>query len=81
MLGDPEDFVMMNDREKYLYDLQGFLVVRSLLAAEEIRALNDALDANLDKTSDPVPPGGLENTALEGDKSPYVHFSGMLTGD
>ncbi|HCP99970.1 MAG TPA: hypothetical protein DIT99_04430 [Candidatus Latescibacteria bacterium] len=71
----------MNDREKYLYDLQGFLVVRGLLAAEEIRALNDALDANLDKTSDPVPPGGLENTALEGDKSPYVHFSGMLTWD
>lgn len=60
---------------------EGFLVVRGLLAAEEIRALNDALDANLDKTSDHVPPGGLENTALEGDKSPYVHFSGMLTWD
>jgi hypothetical protein len=43
---------------------EGFLVVRGLLAAEEIRALNDALDANLDKTSDHVPPGGLENTAL-----------------
>ena len=24
MFGDPEDFVVMSEREKYLYDLQGF---------------------------------------------------------
>ena len=42
MFGDPEEFAIMSDREKYLYDLQGFLVVRNLLSTEEVQALNDA---------------------------------------
>ena len=36
----------MADREKYLYDLQGFLVVKGFLTDTEVRALNDSLDAN-----------------------------------
>ena len=32
----------MSDREKYLYDLQGFLVMKDFLSQEEVKAINDA---------------------------------------
>ena len=81
MFGDPEDFAMMSEREKYLYDLQGFLVVRNLLSAGEVRALNEALDANPDRTSEHGPGGALDGTPLAGPETQYVHYEGMLTWD
>jgi len=81
MFSDPEDFVMMSEREKYLYDLQGFLVIRNLLSMEEVKALNDALDANAHKTSEHGPPGGMDGTPLEGTQTQYIHYHGMLTWD
>jgi len=65
----------MNTREKFLYDLQGFLLVKEFLSAEEVKALNDAFDANWDKKiNDPNshPAGNLVGT------HPRGHFSGML---
>jgi ectoine hydroxylase-related dioxygenase (phytanoyl-CoA dioxygenase family) len=44
--------VSLTDRERYLFDVQGMLVVRDVLTAEEIKGLNDALDANRDRRSD-----------------------------
>ena len=43
---------MMNEREKFLYDLQGFLKVENFLTAAEVAALNNAVDANLAKRVD-----------------------------
>ena len=40
----------MNDTEKFLFDLQGFIVVREFLSQSEVKALNDAFDANWDQT-------------------------------
>ena len=34
----------MTDEERYLFDLQGFLVVEDVLGPEEVRVLNDLLD-------------------------------------
>ena len=39
----------MNDTEKFLFDLQGFLKVPSFLTPAEVDALNAAFDANEDK--------------------------------
>ena len=36
----------MNDTEKFLFDLQGFIVVRDFLSQREVKTLNDAFDAN-----------------------------------
>ena len=44
----------MSDREKFLFDLQGFLVVKQILTPDEVKAMNDAIDAN-------VPPFTEEN--------------------
>lgn len=39
---------VLTDREKYLFDLQGYLVVENFLTGDEVRRLNEAIDANLD---------------------------------
>ena len=39
----------MNDTEKFLFDLQGFLKVPDFLSDAEVNALNDVFDANADK--------------------------------
>ncbi len=79
MFGDPENFIVMSDREKYLYDLQGFLVVRNFLSQEEVENLNNAINANLDKASQHDPGGTLDGTPLAGPNAQYIHYNGMLT--
>ena len=66
----------MNDTEKFLFDLQGFIVVREFLSQREVKALNDAFDANWDQCrEDPIgdPSGNMAGTAKRG------IFTGMLT--
>lgn len=68
----------MTDREKFLFDLQGFLVVRDFLSSEEVDALNVAVDANQDKIKDDGnshPVGNLVGEFKRG------MFSGMLAWD
>ena len=49
---EAEQFPTMSDREKYLFDLQGFIVVKGLLSTDEVKRLNEAVDANIDKHSE-----------------------------
>ena len=63
----------MNDTEKFLFDLQGFIVVREFLSQREVKALNDAFDANWDqRREDPIgdPSGNMAG----------LHKRGILTG-
>ena len=66
----------MNDTEKFLFDLQGFLKVPDFLTPDEVDALNAAFDANEDKRGE----DGNHNTggsdALEGQRRGI--FTGML---
>ena len=77
------EFATMSDRECYLFDLQGFLVVRGILSEDEVNTLNEALDANNDKRGDFGNPnaisGNWEGRPLEGKLSPFRHYKGMLT--
>ena len=34
---EAEQFSTMSDREKYLFDLQGFIVVKGLLSTDEVK--------------------------------------------
>ena len=74
-MSDTEPYATMSEREKYLFDLQGFLVIRSILSGAQVQALNEALDANLDKRKDD--PGRDTSSALEGT---YIRglYEGML---
>ena len=66
----------MNDIEKFLFDLQGFIVVREFLSQGEVKALNDAFDANWDqRREDPIgdPSGNMAGRDKRG------LFTDMLT--
>ena len=54
----------MNEREKFLFDLQGFLVIKNVLTPEEVHKLNISVDKNLDKKvkrteTRPIPSGKI----------------------
>ena len=40
----------MNENEKYLFDLNGYLVVKGALRADQVSALNEAIDHNRTKS-------------------------------
>ena len=46
----------MNELERYLFDLQGFLVVEDALTASEIAALNELLDQQIATVDEPGKP-------------------------
>lgn len=66
----------LTDRETYLFDLQGWLVVPGLLDRQEVDALNRALDANADRRRDDDEDLVQESTALAG--APRRGYRGML---
>lgn len=66
----------MDEREQFLFDLQGFLRVKNFLTPAEVQALNNAIDANRDEMRDDPnshPAGNLVGTQKRGS------FHGMLT--
>jgi Phytanoyl-CoA dioxygenase (PhyH) len=67
--------IEMSEREKFLFDLQGFLHVKSILTPEEVKALNDAIDANMDKK-------GEDGNSYVGNSTtlPGTHKRGIFTG-
>jgi hypothetical protein len=66
----------MTDRENYLFDLRGFLVVKEALTAHEVAALNDALDANIDRRV-VAEPATADFEALAGERR--YEFRDLLT--
>jgi hypothetical protein len=67
----------VTEREKYLYDIQGFLVVRDFLSPEEVDRLNAAFDANRERMIEDRNSNTGDSPALAGRKRGY--FDGMLT--
>ncbi len=69
--------VQISEREKYLFDIQGYLTVKNVLTKTEVNRINKAVDANLDKLQ-------YEHTYLAGSKAlrgskKRGKLNGMLT--
>eukprot|EP00928_Gymnodinium_smaydae_P072571 TRINITY_DN55910_c0_g1_i1.p1 TRINITY_DN55910_c0_g1~~TRINITY_DN55910_c0_g1_i1.p1 ORF type:complete len:356 (-),score=63.35 TRINITY_DN55910_c0_g1_i1:74-1069(-) len=70
--GRPETHAVsehMSETERFLFDLDGFLVVRGVLTPEELRALNAAVDAHADEACERLDPelrNAQERTPLAG---------------
>ena len=65
----------MTDREKFLFDLQGFLVVPGFLSQDELDCLNTAVDASVDRR------GADGNSNIAGSKTlGGTHKRGMYSG-
>eukprot|EP01049_Picozoa_sp_SAG25_P015688 SAG25_NODE_3286_length_1144_cov_87.281340_1_plen_209_part_01 len=73
----------MSQRERYLFDLQGFIIIRGLLSDEEVAAINAAFDAHRHTLGEFGPPnqlsGDFTGKPLEGTQGCFRHWSGMLT--
>jgi ectoine hydroxylase-related dioxygenase (phytanoyl-CoA dioxygenase family) len=67
----------MTDREKYFYDINGYLVVRDFLTPAEVDALNAAFDANRHRMTEDRNSNTGGSPTLAGRKRGY--FDGMLT--
>ncbi len=61
----------MNNTEKFLFDLQGFLKVPNFLTGEEVKTLNGAFDANEDKRTEDG-----RRSLLYRYSPKYLHFAG-----
>jgi ectoine hydroxylase-related dioxygenase (phytanoyl-CoA dioxygenase family) len=70
----------MNEREKYLFDLQGYIVLEDVLSPEQLQACNDAIDAQRAtirrRSGDELLSGGSQ--ALVGEQG-RGDIGGMLT--
>ena len=68
----------MNEREKYLFDVQGYLIVRNFLTPAEVARLNAAFDANraLAREDGNSYTGKSETLKAERKRG---YFDGMLT--
>ena len=56
---------MLTDRERYLFDVTGLLVIEQVLSASEVSRLNEALDTNADRRSE-LEDATLGSAALAG---------------
>ena len=65
----------MNEHEKFLFDLRGYLRVENFLTPGEVQALNEAVDANQDKCTEDDKMYGL---GMDG-KYKRRSITGMLT--
>jgi ectoine hydroxylase-related dioxygenase (phytanoyl-CoA dioxygenase family) len=68
----------MTEREKYLFDIQGFLIVRNFLTPEEVVRLNAAFDANRDRIGEDGNSYTGNSTTLKAQRKRGL-FTGMLT--
>jgi hypothetical protein len=68
----------VTDREKFLYDLQGFLHVPAFLTPEEVRALNEAVDAQYHTKGEDNNSHTGNSPTLKGTHKRGI-FTGMLT--
>ena len=70
----------MNEYEKFLFDLNGYLVVEDALTPEEVRACNEAIDRNPDRVQIRPPELSLSggSSALKGQHG-RGDMGGMLT--
>jgi len=65
--------IHMTDDERYLFDLNGYLIVRGVLTSDEIRRANDVIDLHRDEMVERSDPA-LRNARADG--SPLLYGTG-----
>lgn len=68
----------MSEKDQFLFDLQGFIVVRDALSPEHVDRLNAALDANWDRRLEGGSPPN-SSPEVEGGGLPQGMFNGLFS--
>ena len=77
---DEKESFKMTNHEKFLFDLNGFIVLRNVLNEDEVKEMNDAIDANIHKAVRRETKGlknAVVNSKLSADGS-RIDLGGML---
>ena len=70
----------MNAKQKYLFDLNGYLHLKNVLAETELSSAQKAIDRLLETPSDKLPPG-IERNNLAGAENGDTSFSNGFSAD
>ena len=71
----------LTDDERYLFDLNGYLIVRNVLTPEEVKKANEAIDkhqAEMKARADAALRNAVPNTAFSGTGPPRKDLGGVL---
>lgn len=71
----------MSEAERYLFDLNGFLIVRNVLSPEEIAACHAAIDKHMDEAvarEDPSLRNAVEGSPMYGTGPPRLDLGGIF---
>ena len=73
----------ITEREKFEFDLNGFLVLRNILSAEEVASANAAIDAHAAELQSraPEPLRNAKRGTLHGADGPRLDMGGMIWWD
>ena len=73
----------ITEREKFEFDLNGFLVLRNVLSAEEVASANAAIDAHAAELQSraPEPLRNAKRGTLHGADGPRLDMGGMIWWD
>ena len=71
----------MSEAERYLFDLNGFIIVRNVLSPSEIAACHAAIDGHADEAvprSDPTLRNAVEGSPMYGSGPPRLDLGGIF---
>jgi len=74
----------MSEEEKYLFDLNGFVVIRNVLSKDEVKAANDAIDRHEDdmiERSEDALRNAVKGTVMYGNGTGRKDLGGVLEWD
>jgi ectoine hydroxylase-related dioxygenase (phytanoyl-CoA dioxygenase family) len=71
----------MSEAERYLFDLNGYLIIRNVLTPDQIAAANAAIDAHISEAiprSDPTLRNAIEGSPMYGTGPPRLDLGGIF---
>jgi len=74
----------MTESERYLFDLNGYLIVRGVLSPDEVAACHTAIDKHIDEAiprSDPTLRNAIEGSPMYGTGPPRLDLGGIFEWD
>lgn len=76
--------IEMTESERYLFDLNGYLIVRGVLSPDEVAACHMAIDKHIDEAiprSDPTLRNAIEGSPMYGTGPPRLDLGGIFEWD
>ncbi|KAL7449400.1 hypothetical protein ACHAWC_001460 [Mediolabrus comicus] len=78
----PQEYPLeMSEAERYLFDLNGYIIIRNVLTPDQIAACHEAIDAHIDEAiprSDPTLRNAVEGSPMYGSGPPRLDLGGIF---